>query len=127
MGLFSSKIITMKEYLFLFRGGDDSQSERSPEQLQAHMKRWMEWMGALQERHLLLAAQPLSKSGRQIAGSSKIVTDGPFAAGKEVVGGYLVCRANDYTDAAEIAKNCPILEFASGKVEVREVQEMKMQ
>ncbi len=116
----------MKEYLFLFRGGDSRTVQRSPEQWQAHMQKWMEWMGGLQQKEQLVTAQPLSQSGKQITGSKKTVSDGPFIEGKEMVGGYLVCKANNYNAAIEIAKGCPILEFDDGKVEVREVQEMKI-
>ena len=37
----------MKEYLLLFRGGDSEMTSQSPEQSQAHMQRWMQWMGEL--------------------------------------------------------------------------------
>ena len=116
----------MKEYLFLFRGGDNASLHESPEKLQAHMQQWMQWMGGLQEKQQLVGAQPLNQTGKQITGTAKTVTEGPFMEGKEMVGGYLVCKAESYNAAIEIAKGCPILEFDDGKVEVREVQEMKM-
>lgn len=56
----------------------------------------------------------------------KIVTDGPFIEGKEMVGGYLMCKADNYDEALELAKGCPILEFEDGKVEVREIMSMSM-
>lgn len=116
----------MKEYMFLFRGGDAGTLQQSPEQWQAHMQKWMEWMGGLQHKGQLVSAQPLSQSGKQIIGTGKTVTDGPFMEGKEIVGGYLMCKADNYDAAVEIAKGCPILEFIDGKVEVREIQELKM-
>ena len=116
----------MKEYLFLFRGGDNAGLHESPEKLQAHMQEWMQWMGGLQEKPQLVGAQPLSETGKQINGPAKTVTDGPFMEGKEMVGGYLVCKADHYDAAIEIAKGCPILAVDDGKVEVREVQEMTM-
>ncbi|MEO6723296.1 MAG: YciI family protein [Ferruginibacter sp.] len=116
----------MKEYLFLFRGGDGTTLQQSPEKWQAHMQKWMEWMGALQAKGQLINAQPLSRDGRQITGTAKVVTDGPFVEGKEMVGGYLMCKADSYEAAVDVAKNCPILDFDDGKVEVREIQEMKM-
>ena len=116
----------MKEYLFLFRGGDGATLQQSPEKWQAHMQKWMQWMGSLQEKGQLIGAQPLGKNGKQITGNKKTITDGPFMEGKEMVGGYLMCRADNYDEAIEIAKDCPILEFDDGKVEVREIQELKM-
>ncbi|MEP6597060.1 MAG: YciI family protein [Ginsengibacter sp.] len=116
----------MKEYLFLFRGGDPATMQQSAENWQAHMQKWMEWMGGLQQKEQLVSAQPLSKTGKQITGTRKTVTDGPFMEGKEMVGGYLMCKADNFDAAVEIAKGCPILEFDDGKVEVREIQELKM-
>ena len=116
----------MKEYLFLFRGGDTINREQSPEQWQQHMHRWMQWMGDLQKKGQLVSAQPLDRTGKQVAGNDKAVTDGPLMEGKEMVAGYLMCKAGTYDEAVEIAKGCPILEFANGKVEVREIQELKM-
>ncbi|CAN5675737.1 YciI family protein [soil metagenome] len=116
----------MKEYIFLFRGGDGKTLQQSPEKWQVHMQKWMQWMGGLQQNGQLVSAQPLDEGGRQITGSKKIITDGPFMEGKEMVGGYLMCKADNYNSAVEIAKGCPILEFDDGIVEVREIQELKM-
>ena len=116
----------MKQYLFLFRGGDAQHAMQSPEEFQAHMQKWMQWMGGLNEKGIFLGAQPLEQSGRQVTGSGKVVTDGPFMEGKEMVGGYLMCKAGSYDEAVEISKGCPILEFDDGRVEVREIKELAM-
>jgi hypothetical protein len=116
----------MKQYLLLFRGGDTGMAKHSPEEMQTHMQHWMKWMGDLSENGSLLSAQPLDKTGRQVAGTSKIVTDGPYMEGKELVGGYLMCKASDYSEAVEISKGCPILEFPDGNVEIREIKELAM-
>jgi len=52
-----------------------------------------------------------------------VVTDGPFAEAKEVLGGYWMIRVNSRDEAIEWAKRCP----ASGDetIEVRRVQEME--
>jgi hypothetical protein len=116
----------MKEYLLLFRGGDAGTLQKSPDEWQAHMQKWMEWMGGLTQQGKFVGAQPLNATGKHITGTKKVVTDGPFMEGKEMVGGYLMCKADTYDEAVAIAKSCPILEFESGIVEVREVQELKM-
>jgi hypothetical protein len=42
------------------------------------------------------------------------------------VGGYLLCRAESYDEAVELARGCPSLhDFQSALVEVRAVQELK--
>jgi hypothetical protein len=116
----------MKEYLFLFRGGEAHHNgSLSAQEEQAHMERWMQWMSGLAEQGIFGGAQPLQRTGMQITGSKKVVTDGPFIEGKEMVGGYLICKANTYEEAMVHAKNCPLLEFEDSIVEVREIKEMK--
>jgi hypothetical protein len=115
----------MKEYLLLFRGGDAPTLQQSPEKWQAHMQRWGQWMNGMKEQGKFISAQPLVSSGKTVMGNKKVVSDGPFMEGKEMVAGYLACRANSYDEAVEISKGCPILEFTDGNVEVREIQEMK--
>ena len=93
---------------------------------QEHMQKWMQWMGGLAEQGKLGGAQPLQVTGKQITGTKKVVTDGPFMEGKEMVGGYLICKANTYEEAVAEANGCPVLDFEDGIVEVREIQELKM-
>ncbi|MDI1355115.1 MAG: YciI family protein [bacterium] len=112
----------MKEYLLLFRGGDGATVQQSPEKWQEHMQQWMQWMGKLTEQGKFIGAQPLETTGKQITGNKKVVTDGPFMEGKEFIGGYLMCKADTYDEAIEIAKGCPILQFDDGKIEVRELK-----
>src|SRR3954470_17510262 len=114
----------MKDYMFLFRGGDGKTLQQSPEKWQAHMEKWMKWMGDLGKDGKFIGAQPLSGTGKSITGNKKVVSDGPYMEGKEMVGGYLMCKADSYDQALSIAKGCPILEFDDGIVEVREIQEL---
>lgn len=116
----------MKEFLFLFRGGDSAIADQSPEQTQVHMQKWMKWMGSLGEQGRLVGAQPLDTSGKQVQGTKMMVTDGPFMEGKEMVGGYLICKAESYDEAVHIAKDCPVLEFEDGNVEIREINVLAM-
>lgn len=116
----------MKDFLFLFRGGDTNTLQESPEKWQAHMQKWMQWMGDLSKNGKLIGAQPLATSGKVVTGSKKVVSDGPFMEGKEMVGGYLMCKATSYDEAVQISNGCPIQEFEDGKVEIREIQELQM-
>jgi|SRR5882724_8955862 len=112
----------MKEFLFLFRGGDAREVQHDAEKWKLHMDRWMIWMSDLAQKKQFVSAQPLTDTGMKISGTKKIVSDGPYLEGKEFVGGYLVCLAENYEAAVVIAKGCPILEFDDGVVEVREVK-----
>jgi hypothetical protein len=56
------------------------------------------------------------------AGGTPVVTDGPFAEAKEVLGGYWMIDVNSREEAIAWAKRCP----ASNNevIEIRQVQEM---
>ena len=51
-----------------------------------------------------------------------MVTDGPFAEAKEVLGGYWMIRVNSRAEAIEWAKKCPGGD--NEVIEIRQVQEM---
>ena len=116
----------MKDFLLLFRGGDEGMSaaRQSPEGYQKHMMKWKTWMESLGKQGKFIGGQPLAGGGSVIKGAKKVVTDGPFVEGKEIVGGYLMIKAKDLSEATEISKNCPIFDY-DGIVEVREVQQLQ--
>jgi len=114
----------MSEFLYLFRGGDARNLESSPERLQEHMGKWMKWMEELGKAGKMTGGLPLKNEGKTVKNRG-VVTDGPFAEGKEIVGGYMIINAKDINEATEISKDCPIFEF-DGTVEVREIQSMEM-
>ncbi len=110
----------MKNYVLLFRGGMDY-STASPEDLQTDMQLWHAWMGNLAAQGKMVpGGQQLSESGAVVTGSAKHVTDGPFAEGKELIGGFITVAAADMAEAIGIANGCPIY-LHDGSTEVREV------
>jgi len=112
----------MSEFLYVYRGGIDP-SSRSPEEMQRVMQKWMTWMQGLAEKgHLKDRGNPLERQGKLVSGTSKTVTDGPYAE-KDLVGGYSLIEARDLAQAAELSKGCPILENG-GAVEVRPIMQM---
>lgn len=115
----------MSNYLFLFRGGASEMANQSPEEMQQHMKKWGAWMGGLKEKGQLVDGLPLAKEGKVVEKAGEVITDGPFAEGAEMVGGYLIVTAEDLDGAVEISKQCPIFEL-NGNVEVREIMSMNM-
>ena len=112
----------MQEYLLIFRGGDTETAQGSPEKWQAHMQRWMSWMDNLGKAGRLVGGKPLEMTGKQVSGTRKLVSDGPYAEGKDLVGGYLLVTGETYEEAVGLAKGCPILEFENGTVEVRAIR-----
>ena len=55
----------------------------------------------------------------RVRGSDVMVTDGPFAESKEVIGGFILIDVGDHDAAMEIAMNIPMARL--GAVEVRPV------
>jgi len=113
----------MNKYLYLFRGGDARMAELSPEQMQEHMQKWGAWMQELSEKNVLIDGLPLSKEGKRVKEAGKVILDGPYTEGAEVVGGYLMVNAESLDHAVEISKGCPIFEN-DGEIEVRETMDM---
>lgn len=113
----------MAEFMLLFRGGAATAAP-SPEQMQASIQKWADWITGIAKEGKLVGSQPLQAGGKQVKGPKKVVTDGPFAEGKEIVGGYLICKADSLDEAVKISHGCPILENEDGIVEVREIREM---
>ena len=109
----------MSEFTYLFRGRETSASK---EQMQKTMEKWVVWFKELSASgHLADPGNPLEHAGKVVSGKRKIVTDGPFAEAKDVVGGYVVVEARDLLHAVELSKGCPIFEVG-GSVEVRPIQ-----
>lgn len=92
----------------------------SPEAQQAHMQKWFDWVQKLTDEKRYVGGEALLPGGKTITGPKKVVTDGPFAESKEVVGGYFVVLAKSLDEAVDIAKQCPDYGL-NGIVEVREV------
>lgn len=114
----------MKEFLLIFRRDASSmQGQPSPEQMQAMMKQWQDWLGGIAAQNKLVSAgNRLSAEGRVVK-PDNMVTNGPYVETKEAIGGYTLIKTDSIEDAAEIAKGCPILQVG-GNVEVRTIVPM---
>jgi hypothetical protein len=92
-------------------------------QMEAVIAEYQSWGQRLAAEGRLVGSHKLTdEGGRHVAkrGSEILVTDGPFAEAKEVLGGYYIVEAASYDDAVEIAKTGPHLRY-NGRIEVRKV------
>ena len=106
----------MAKFLFVYRGSSDAMRKMTPEEMQQSMQKWGQWIGdGIQQGWMIDAGDGLTEEGKVV--KAKLVTDGPFAESKEVVGGFSIVRA-DTIAAADLAKGCPALQ-SGGSVEVR--------
>jgi hypothetical protein len=113
----------MTEFIYLYRGGERAES---PAEGQKQMQLWMAWMKELGEKgHLKAIGSPLEKTGKLVSGKQKLVSDGPFAEAKDLIGGYTLVQAKDIDEAVDLSKGCPIFLF-NGAVEIRPILQMNM-
>jgi hypothetical protein len=112
-------------FMLIFRNaGPETHSHLTPEQRSALARKWDDWFEGLAAQGKVQHGRPLALGGRVVAGpAGERVTDGPFAEGKEVIGGYFFLTVADIDEATRIAQRCPGLPLGL-TVEVRPVAEV---
>ena len=113
----------MEKFMLIFQGG--GQQQRSPEEMQANMGKWMAWIDKLAKAGKYVSGEPLLKGGKLIKGGPDQVTDGPYTEGKEIVGGYFIINAAGYDEAVALCADYPEYS-AGGSIQVRQVMKMNM-
>jgi hypothetical protein len=116
----------MKEFMYIFRNtleGERAYANLSPKELETDMKNWTAWMGKLAQEGKLIGGQPLLPHGKVIRQGKKVI-DGPFVEGKDIVGGYTLIKANDPEEAMKFLEGCPMFNWPTGSVELREIMPM---
>jgi hypothetical protein len=93
------------------------------------MQPWFDYGNWLTERGLFRAGEPLAPTSSattvRVQGGQRLVTDGPFAETKEVLGGYYIIECDDLDTAIDAAARCPGARF--GSMEVRPITGMPAQ
>jgi hypothetical protein len=88
------------------------------------LREMLDFSGTLAQQKKLLETAPLKqdppRTRVETRGGKRVVTDGPFAELKEVVGGYGFVCARGRAEAIEIAKRYPHAKW--GPIVVREIQ-----
>jgi hypothetical protein len=95
----------------------------SPEQLQAEHPRWNAYTQALADAGVMVAGDALegidTATTVRERGGETVLTDGPFAETKEILGGYYLIDVPDLDAALKWAARIPSAPY--GSVEVRPV------
>jgi hypothetical protein len=95
----------------------------SPEERQAEFPRWGEYTQALQEAGVMKAGDALQPTDTatsvRLQDGETVVSDGPFAETKEVLGGFYIIDVPDLDAALKWAARIPSASY--GPVEVRPV------
>jgi hypothetical protein len=107
------------QFMFLLHQPHNGGSGPTPEQLRHIMARFDEWMSGLRAKGLVIGTSGLDVAGTVLRGPrGASVTDGPYLESKEIVGGYVIIKADGLSHAIELARDCPGLDYQL-TVEVR--------
>ena len=110
----------MKEFMLLFRNiTGDGQYISTPQDMQADMPKWQQWMGDIAQQGKLVSSKPIDYAGVVVRNDG--VSKGPYVGKQELVAGYLICKAESMAEAVAFGKSCPILKYPQGSVEVRAI------
>jgi hypothetical protein len=119
--LLINKPSQMNEFLLVFRRNEvSSETQPSPEQLQSMMKQWQDWIKNIAAQNKLVSSGNRLSSDGRVVKENNVITNGPYVEMKETIGGYIIVRADSLDEAAELSKDCPILNIG-GNVEVRTI------
>lgn len=111
-----------RQHLILLQYPNDA-TPPTPNEMQAIMARFNTWMDGLHAQGLVAGTHGLELTGKILRGpiGQTIITDGPFAEGKEVIGGYVLLNPSTLEEAVAAARACPGLDYCM-IVEVRPVK-----
>lgn len=110
----------MKDFLLLYRNDYGAMPKRSPEEMQASTKLWMDWIGSIAAQNKLTDRGNRLVPDGKVLKAGNVITDGPYTEIKESLMGYSVVKANSLEEATELAQGCPVL-AVGGNVEIREI------
>lgn len=110
------------KYMFLLYDDENAWDDMAEEKRNEIFGAYFAYTDALRGAGAMISGEPLvpSREGKRTRGAQ--VEDGPFADGKEQLGGYYLIEAKDLDEALDWAARCPCASI--GHVEVRPVWEI---
>lgn len=105
--------------MMIFRHSPNPAMQPSPEQIQESIRQWQDWIGGIAAQGKFVGTNQLGFEGKTLK-PGNIITDGPYAEVKEIIGGYVIVKAPTLDEAVALAEGCPILSIG-GHVEVRDI------
>jgi hypothetical protein len=112
----------MAEYLALLHEDPAATRHLSPTEMQALIQRYTQWVGGLRADGFVSVGKKLKDDGGRHLHAEKgemVVSDGPYAEGKDIISGLFVVTADSYDEAQARLASGPHLEF--GWIELREI------
>jgi len=111
----------MSKFMLLLRDDGQRVPSHSAQEMQEILQRYGAWRQSLGDK-IAGGNKLMDGQGRVLRkqNGKPVLSDGPFAEAKEVMGGFFIIEAADYADAVELAKTCPHMDF--GTIEIRQVE-----
>ena len=111
----------MRFVLFVCWDAERMDAQTEPDPTEAREEANFPWLDDVQKRGIWVTGDQLAPPRRartvRVRGGRTMVTDGPFAETKEVVGGFDIVECGSLEEAVEIAAAHPIA--LMGTIEVR--------
>lgn len=114
------------QYILLIYGDPTLAGARTEEEARATTAEYFEYTEGLRQAGVMVAGEPLE--GAQTATTvrerdgKQVVSDGPFAETREVLGGFYIVDCGSLDEALEHAGRCP--GARTGSIEVRPIMAM---
>ena len=120
----------MQYLMMFFENEAEIASERdSVERTGPYWDAWNAYVNALYQSGIVLKCDPLmppdTATTVRIEGGKRLVQDGPVAATKEQLGGYVIIEVPDLDAALSWAARCPAA--SHGAIEVRPLRQLPTQ
>lgn len=112
----------MAGYILLFYSNHGQLDHLTPEEMQRLAADFGAWANQMRTEGRFVGGNRLRNDVRSVAASAgrAVVTDGPYAESKEIVGGYFNITAASFDEACAVAAACPSLKYGA-RVEVRQI------
>ena len=113
----------MSRFLVLLRDDPSGFASLSPAEMHTIIEKYIAWGARLRASgHMLMGEKLVDGTGKVARGASPVVSEGPYAEAREIVGGAYVLQARDFDGAVSIMCDSPHLAF--GSIEIREIEEL---
>lgn len=117
----------MAQFMLLLHDNPNEFAGLDQNELMAVIKEYQAWGQKMASQGKLVLGRKLKdEGGRNLTarGNEILVTDGPFAEAKEVLGGFYIVEGASYDEAVELAKIGPHLRH-HGRIEIRQIDPLE--
>jgi hypothetical protein len=120
--------IDMAQFMLMLHQAPNYNVDLPREKMMEMTKRYIAWRDTLAQKGKLAGGEKLTASGgRHLRprDGKLVVSDGPYAEAKDVVGGYFILEAEDLAEAEALALDCPHMALApTNWAELRPIEDM---